>query len=74
MTNHSDRSVELVAEVEKHRAALARVYREQRLGNPGNHAAKIADLHQSIKVDLALADIHATHALRQTIERLVLPA
>lgn len=35
--------------------------------------AKIADLHQAIGVDLKLADVHATLALRDAIARTTAP-
>lgn len=68
MTNHTQSSIELMVEVDNLRGELARTYREQNLGNPGNHARRIADLHQRINVSLKLADTHATHSLRQAIE------
>jgi hypothetical protein len=68
MANHEQKSLELLDEVDD----LEKELRGEYVGQ--NRRDRIADLHQRINRSLKKADIHATHALRQAIQDLVVPA
>jgi hypothetical protein len=66
MANHQLKSLELLDEVDRLEVELRKEY--ARDTPSGARPQVVADLHQRINRALKKSDIHATHALRQTIE------
>lgn len=65
MSNHYERSVDLVYEVQQLRDNLGRAY-----DAPHGTSAVIASLHQEIGAKLKLASIHADLAVAQAVQDL----
>ncbi len=65
MTNHYQKTVELLDEIASLETELATQYRQQRLGHPGSHANRIADLHQRLGRLLKKAAVHSQLAIAQ---------
>lgn len=68
MADHYQKALEQLDEVDDLRKDLRKAYLEHAPGS------RVADLHQKINLNLKLADIHATLAVRQALQDSAVPA